>query len=343
MNSRNNNNKRSFNRGGRGGGRGRGRGRGRDRGPRRERNTNISVPVITAFKENINSEELFPTLVSNSNNNANTTVTQSIWGSSLSNVKSISDKQEKNLKIAAIESKKIEKAKDDERKLQMIELKKEKEKLAILKDIEKYCKGSKNDFVKERLIKEAGIFSDDEEEETEAYNDDFYYDDRYEKFYDKNDTYWQLDYVPMINHNENYQRIYEVDSNGYIYKKWINGTMNNYFENKLFDNKEPEDFGNYHPDDESYIDPREEELYYLFGNEIEIGYNGYTYKRKPCGIKNNGTLMYNREKIYRAIYPIFGEIIETHHNSPSEKKLRETGQWKDIEWTVLGPNPNYKK
>ena len=85
----------------------------------------------------------------------------------------------------------------------------------------------------------------------------------------------------MINNNENYQRIYEVDSNGYIYKKWINSTMNNYFENKLLDNKEPEDFGNYHPDDERYIDPREEELYYLFGNEIKIGYNGYIYKRKP--------------------------------------------------------------
>ena len=25
------------------------------------------------------------------------------------------------------------------------------------------------------------------------------------------------------------------------------------------------------------------------------------------------------------------------------KKLKELGQYKDIEWTVLGPNPNYKK
>ena len=41
------------------------------------------------------------------------------------------------------------------------------------------------------------------------------------------------------------------------------------------------------------------------------------------GFRSNGNLIYNREKIYRTVYPIFEEIIEPHYNSPSEKNYEK--------------------
>ena len=62
------------------------------------------------------------------------------------------------------------------------------------------------------------------------------------------------------------------------------------------------------------------------------------------GFRDNGELIKHYKKIYRPVFPIFPEVKSNKPPIfPSEKKLKESGQWKDIEWTVLAPNPNYNK
>ncbi len=144
----------------------------------------------------------------------------------------------------------------------------------------------------------------------------------------------------MKNPDYNYQCIYDLDNDGYIVPKWVGNLKDPTWNEK----RVPEDFKNYHPDDERYEDPRVNHLYELFGNEIKIEYEGYVYKKYGCGFHDNGTLIYRYEEIYRPVCPIFeDDTPRKSFNLPSEKKLRETGQWKDIKWTFLGPNPNYKK
>ena len=146
----------------------------------------------------------------------------------------------------------------------------------------------------------------------------------------------------MINPNYKHQCIYALDANGNISIKWV-GLKDNPSYSTLKDERVPEDFGNYHPDDERYEDPRVEHLYEIFGNDIDIGYNGYIKKRVVSGFRNNGELIKQWQEIYRPVYPYRERELKKRMNFPSEKKLKELGQWKDIEWTVLGPNPNYNK
>jgi hypothetical protein len=324
------------------------------RNPRQNRNTRnpryTRIPrqntIKAKFTEDLNSESLFPTL--NTSNTPTTSTNNGVWGVKSNDLSSISEEQQESLKQQNLQQNLLKKQKQNELKLEIQQKRKIKKQLATLKEIDKYCKTAKNDFVRERLIEESGIFSEDENEKDENEDDEnreySYKYDLKNNFYDKNNEYWQLDYIPMKNPNKQYQCIYDIDNHGYIFHKWI-GLSNDIWCNKTkYDNMTPEDFGNFHPDDENYIDPREDELYYIFGNDINIGYDDYIYKRIPTGFRNNGELLYKKDKIYRAVYPIFGE--EKQHgpiNLPSEKKLRETGQCKDIEWTVLGPNPKFQK
>ena len=225
--------------------------------------------------------------------------------------------------------------------MELQQKRKEKEDLAIIKKIDEYCKTSKNDFVRQRLMEEAGLFSDDDtDDEQEDLNYRIYIKEQIEDFYDKYNEYWSKEYIYMKNSNYTHQCVYDLDSSGNIYTKWIGPNNNPTYIN---DERVPEDFDNFHPDDERYEDPRIEHLYELFGDDIEIAYNGYVKKYIPTGFRDNGQIIKKWQEIYRPIYPITPFEKKKRKNFPSEKMLRELGQYKEIEWTVLGPNPNYKK
>ena len=284
-----------------------GRRDGRRRNNRNYKNKNeeelkeLKKPI---FNMDVKSDELFPSLNNNELEN-NCSKVSSNWNQ-VSNIKKITQEQinliEKDKKI-----KLKQKNKEIALKLQKEkEQQQEKEKEKLIYEIET----SKNNyFLKEKLLEELqesdneSDFEDDLMETSSVCSVDSFYDP------DNEDPFWDYEYWPMKNPEYNYQCIYEQDNYGEIYKKWVGIREVPKYDNTedKYTHMQPEDFGNYHPDDDNYVDPRIDALYAKYGEDIKIGFNKVIHL----------TVFRSR---FRPVYPIFPQNNDESNNVKDEYK-----------------------
>jgi DNA-binding transcriptional regulator YhcF (GntR family) len=267
---------------------------GNRRGNRRDNRHNELLEKLKKpiFNTDIKSDTYFPSL-SNDDLTNNTQVIEENWTKlKETDVVNITDEQ---IKIIESDKKKNIQQKKKEIAIKLIEEKEEqknKELDKLIYDIE--C--SKNNFfVKERLLNE---LKEEEGEDEDMYESDNESVCSVDSFYDPDneDPFWDYEYWPMRNPKYNYQCIYEQDNYGEIYKKWVGIRETPSFDNEpdKYTHMEPEDFGNYHPYSDKYVDPRIDALYAKYGEDIEIGFNKVI----------NLTILRSR---FRPVYPIFSK------------------------------------